>query len=542
MALLLAFRVPAAARQAAVQGEQGSLVIVVGQEASAPIPTIIGSRADADVADLVFLHLARLGPKMETAGDDGFVPELASRWIRRDSVTLAFDLDPRARWHDGRPVTARDVAFTFNRYRDTTFSTQYSVILRHIRSVTAEGDRRVVIRFSQVYSEQLYDAAYHMQPLPAHLVDTIPQERLALSAFARAPVGNGPYRWGRKESGRLIELTANPQFFLGAPKITRVVFLRAPDPEAQMSLLLDGTADAHQAISPVTGVPRMLARKEFVIRPVPSLTVGYLTFNLRASGDRTQPHPILADPDVRRALAMAVDRRTLVRVAFGDYGRVPEGPVAQTQWFGVTGGRPVLPYDPEGARRLLAARGWVAGRGGVLEKNGVPLVLRLNYPGPNAARAAMAPLVQEELRQIGVRIELVRLEGAVWVDRRHHGEFDVDFSQASLDPSPANLNQSWSCRGVGGENAGGYCNPQVDTLIDRAIGRPGRDLAIWRQILTLIIRDAPAIFVYAPTNAMVLHRRYQNVIVRPTSYWADVWQWSVRPGQQISRDRGSGGG
>ena len=73
---------------------------------------------------------------------------LARRWIRRDSVTLAFDLDPRATWHDGVPVTAEDVVFTLARARDPTLSPRVADLLRHVTSVTAEGDRRVVFRFS----------------------------------------------------------------------------------------------------------------------------------------------------------------------------------------------------------------------------------------------------------------------------------------------------------------------------------------------------------------------------------------------------------
>ena len=93
-----------------------SIVIVTGQLATLPIPTLMeGARttvANLELADQLFLRLVGLGPTMLTAGDRNFVPQLARSWTRRDSVTLAFDLDPRARWHDGVPVTARDVVFT----------------------------------------------------------------------------------------------------------------------------------------------------------------------------------------------------------------------------------------------------------------------------------------------------------------------------------------------------------------------------------------------------------------------------------------------
>src|SRR5512145_2741746 len=106
--------------------DAATIVIVTGQQATTPVPTLIeGSQntlANQDVADQLFLRLVGIGPGMVTAGDQGFVPLLAESWSRRDSVTLAFDLDPRARWHDGVPVTSRDVVFTMRRARDSTIA------------------------------------------------------------------------------------------------------------------------------------------------------------------------------------------------------------------------------------------------------------------------------------------------------------------------------------------------------------------------------------------------------------------------------------
>ena len=112
---------PAAAQRGAT-----SIVIVTGQQASAPVPTLIegaqNTVANQDIADQLFLRLAGLSPDLVTAGERGFVPLLARSWTRRDSLTLAFELDRRARWHDGTPVTSRDVLFTMKRARDTAIA------------------------------------------------------------------------------------------------------------------------------------------------------------------------------------------------------------------------------------------------------------------------------------------------------------------------------------------------------------------------------------------------------------------------------------
>lgn len=197
LALALLWSTPALTQS----GIPGTAVIIVGAEPTAPVPGIGEGKANVDVADMLFLRLARMGPDLITSGDRGFVPELARSWTRRDSLTLAFELDPRAVWHDGRPVVSRDVLFAFKRARDPAIDPSHALLLRSVESVTAEGDRTVVIRFSRVYGEQFYDAIWHVQPLPAHLLDTIPNERLAASAFAQHPIGNGAYRFVRRDPG-----------------------------------------------------------------------------------------------------------------------------------------------------------------------------------------------------------------------------------------------------------------------------------------------------------------------------------------------------
>jgi len=532
-AALLLLLIPAHQRGA----DHGSIVIILGQEPATPVPTLLGAKANNDVADLLFLRLARPGRTLITTDEKSFEPQLARSWTRRDSLTLVFELDPRAKWHDGMPVTARDVLFSFARMRDSTVDPQRALLLRHLASVTAEGERRVVLRFRRAYPEQFYDATWHVQLLPAHLVDTIPAERFAGSAFVRAPVGNGPYRWVRREPGQRLELAGNPGFFLGPVKLDRVIFLVVRDPEAALNLLLDGSADAYEAVPPTSGPARLAANPQLRLLTVPSFSVMYLLFNERAYGDRTQPHPILADANVRRALAMGIDRSPLLRSTYGGYALPAMAPVPAAHWtYRLVPKEPS--YDPAAARELLQREGWSDHDGdGVLDKNGAPLALRLNLPTTSAPRVGMAPQVQEQLRRIGVRLELTRLDGPVWGQRRQRGEFDLDFSAAVMDPTPSGILQSWSCAGRAGSNYAQYCDPAVDSSLDRAIYSAHGGERPWRAAYTALQHDAPAIFLASPQTVFALHRRFREVNLRPESLYSDLWRWSVDPGRRLPRDQ-----
>jgi peptide/nickel transport system substrate-binding protein len=507
-----------------------SIVIVTGGEATLPVPTLMegaeSSVGNLDVADQLFLRLAELGPKLVTVGEREFVPALASSWKRRDSVTLTFDIDRRARWHDGTPVTSRDVVFTITRAKNPAISPKLAELLRQITSVAAEGPHRVVFHFARPYAEQMYDATFHVAPIPAHLLDSIPPEELSRSAFVTHPVGSGPYRWVRRVPGQFVELAAVPDFFLGKPRVDRVILRTAVDPAARLNLLLSGQADAMDIIPPPPdNLRRVAADTTLRLIAVPSATVGYLLFNQRDPKNRARPHPILADIRVRRAITLGLDRRQLVQAVFGSYGVVPYGPVSQLLW--IRHGAPSAEGSnvPE-ARRLLAATGWGDGDGdGTLDREGRPLRLTLSLPSTSGIRRQMALLVQEQLRRIGVQIEVQQLEFPIWSERRMAGDFDLDFAAASQDVSPSGLTQAWTC--TGGGNVAGYCDRRVDSLMEQAILGRGDPAETWVEALRQIEEDAPATFLYAPTFVYPVNRRYRSVTINPQSSWVTLRKWSV---------------
>lgn len=531
-ALLILCAVALASRPATGQTptRQETVVIAIGREPSTPIPTLTrGDGAAQDISALLFLPLAQLGPNNISVGDKDFVPMLARSWSRRDSVTLVFEMDPRARWQDGVPVTARDAALALNLARDSAVSATTALLLRRIASVTAEDPEHLVVRFTEAYDEQFYDVIFHVSPLPAHLVDTIPRGDLARSAFAGAPVGNGPYRWSRRVPGQQLDLAANDQFFLGKPGARRVTVLVATDPEARMNLVLSGAADVVQALGATTDIARVQADKRLTIYPTPSFGVGYMLFNQRDPSDLSRPHPILADREVRAAIQMALDLPSIVKATFGAWANVPVGPVPELSWIRDPAAHPPAQNVP-GAKALLAARGWSDADGdGILDRGGKPLVLSLNVPAPSAPRVQIGLLAQEQLRQVGVKLEVNRLEFSVWVQRRNRGEFDIDFGQATLDPSPSGLIQSWGCAGRGGSNVGHYCDPTVDSLLAAAQLSRKDALSLYRQAVRTLVADVPAIFVFSPTLPFTVASRIRRVEVNPTYLYSALWRWNPGP-------------
>lgn len=523
----LSLGTPGASLLAQGARDRATLVIAYPRNPASAVPTLWGGDiANREVSDLMFLRLADLGPELQTVGDKGFVPRLARKWERRDPLTLVFELDPRAHWQDGTPVTAADVVFGFERARNPRYTPRVATVLTRVRSVAAEGDGRVVVKFTEKYSEQFYDATYHALPLPAHLLASVPPDSLGSSAFVSNPVGNGPYRWVRRVPDQLVELAADTGFFLGKPEVRRILFLNASAAEARANLLLSGTADASDNIYSFPNPGRLEKLPAYQYYPVPTLELIYISFNFRDPADTSRPHPILADQAVRHALVLATDRVAISRATYGPFVRSPGAPVSPILGRALDVPSPP-PYDTLAAIRLLASHGWIDHDGdGVRDKAGQPLRLRINVPAPANSRVVMATRLQEAYRSLGIRLELDVVEGSVWDARRKAGQFDLDFAGGSQDPAPSGLTQSWSCAGIGGSNMSHYCDPKVDTLIATAVkADQGADL--WRDALRQIAGDYPAIFMAALTNTYMVNRRFQNVTLRPGSPWANVWQWKV---------------
>lgn len=513
----------------------GSIVIVSGQFPSQPVPTLTRGSADNDIADLLFLRLVRLGPTLTTAGDAGFVPQLARSWSRRDSLTLVFEIDPRAKWHDGVAVTAQDVVWSYARAKDATLAPAHATALRWLASVTAEGDHRVVMRYAKAYPTQLFDGGWQLPVLPSHLLDTIPPAQLSTSAFLKSPVGNGPYRFVRSVPGQLVELAAVPDHFLGAAKLTRVVYRASADGDTRINLLLSGEGDGLEQLSLRSQQERFSANADFRLVNVPSFQMMYTLFNQRTPTDRNAPHPILADQKVRQALVLALDRATAAKALYGDAATVPVGPASMALWAR-TAPSTTAGGDAARAAALLNEAGWRDSDGdGVRDQNGRPLSLSLIFAGTSPARRLAAQLLQEQWRHAGIRIELEPLEFPAYIERRNARNFDIDLTVSGQDPNPAGLLQSWSC--AGGNNLAGYCDPVVDSLLTRAEGARDGGRELWQAALRRIDADAPAAFLFATANVVAVHRRYRDVTLRADGLWSALAAWSVTTGAELPRDR-----
>ena len=519
----------------------GTLVIASAGEPDILLPPVSEFAPTRDVTDQLFLKLADLGLSGNTIGDEDFQPQLAERWEWDTPTTLVFHLDPRARWHDGQAVTASDVAFSYDAYTDTLVNSPFRSSLRQIAAVTTRDSLTVVFRFRQRYPEMFYDAVYHLRVLPAHLLREIPRDQWRSTAFGRAPVGDGPYRFVSWQAGQGLELAADSTFFLGRPHIRRVIWRFTPDQQVAVTQLLTGDADAVEVLITPDNVQRACAAPQLACYPYKGAQYGYLGFNLATPGDTTKPHPLFSDRDLRRALVMATDRDRLLRNVFGDLARVPPGPMSQLWWIWDPEIR-ALPYDSGQAARLLTRIGWTDSDGdGIRDKDGRPLAFRLLVPTTSAVRRQYARLLQEQFRTAGVDVQLDEVDFSLFNERARAGRFDALINVWNTDPTPSSgFPQTWTGAGIGRSNYGRYDNPAVDRLVDQAVtSAASRDQArrAWRGAIETLNQDAPGIFLFATQNVAAVQKRFADVTIRPDSWLTLLRHWRVPSDRLTDRDR-----
>ncbi len=526
---------------AAANSPGGTVVISTPTAPDNLMPPITTSQMGQQAEDLVYQRLAVLGTGMNTMGDGGFTPDLATRWTwSADSLSIAFHLDSTARWHDGTPVRAPDVAFTFAVYSDPATASPTAALLTNIDSISAPDPLTAVVWYKRRYPSQFFDATMQIHILPKHLLATSDRATLASSPYATMAVGSGPFRVTRFEPTQLVELTADTTGGRRRASLDRVVFSIAPDPVTAFTRVAAGEADLFEAVRP-DKVPDVTKNAQLRLVMMPALDYMYLGFNLVDASGR--PHPIFGDRAVRRALTMATDRRSIVANIFDSLAVQSRGPFTVAQESADTTLAP-LPYNVDSANMLLDAAGWKRGPDSLRRKNGKLLAFGMLLPSTSVPRMRTAVLLQEQFRRIGVEARVESTDGPTYFARSHARKFETVINTWGQDAGPANARDTWSSAGAekGGNNFGSYRSPAFDAQLDSglatfdAVAMKKHFASAWR----IITDDAPAIWIAEPRRVMAVHSRIDVTGTRVDAWWAGIAQWRIPADKRIARDAPAG--
>lgn len=518
----------------------GTVIIAAAADADALVPPLVGSSQGRLVSELLFDRLVEIGPSLNTVGDADFRGRLAESWTwSADSLSITFELDPNARWHDGQPVVAADVVAGLSVIRDPANGSSLRVNLVGLDSLSVQGERTVTLHFGRRTAEQFY-AASMIFPLPAHLLPTDTASTLRTSAYARAPIGSGPYRFVAWEPLSRIELAAVDDHYRGRARLDRVVLSISPEPATGLAKIWAEEADVWESV-PAGDLAEATRHPHVRLVSSTAFDYGFAAFNFKDPRNRERPHPFFTDRELRHAIAMAVDRPAIVQAIFDTLALPLKGPFVRLQHTADTTIRQI-PFDRTAAATLLDSLGWrVDARDGIRRRGAQRLSFTTLVPGSSRNRERAAVLMQEQLRQIGVDMQIERAENRTFTAKREGGQFDMVVGGWLTTPSPRGLRGTWASNGLdgqGAQNDGRYSNVEFDAAVMAGLeALEATDVRRhFREAYQIIADDAAALFLYEVRVVAAVHRRFTIPAWRPDGWWRTIPEWTVDPAQRLPRD------
>lgn len=480
--------------------------------------------------DMLFMPLVRYDEEMQ------LVPWLAEQWdtvrVSPDTLELTWHIRQDIFWHDGTPTTGEDVLFTFDRLTDPRTAFPNMERLNHYDR-NAELLDPYTVRMRLRSHADFLDIFAMVAIAPKHILGDVPPDQLLQHAFGNEPVGNGPFRFVRQIPNQEWVFEANEEFteaLGGRPYVDRMVYRVIPEMTTLLTELVTGRVDIY--IGPNPNQAEMIENAPGVeLRANPSRQYNYLAYNTR--------RPYFSDPRTRRAITMAIDREQIVDALVYGYGEAGRATVTPTHY--AYDPDAYVPYDPEGARELLAEVGWTPGPDGILrDSQGRPFRFTIITNAGNDVRRDMAEVIQAQLRPLGILVEprlvewttmLAQLQGSLNSDGVRERDFDavisgwVNWEQKD----DASILHSRSLNGP--YQYVGYSNPRVDELIDTLNLMVDRDAAkpLWKEYQQIIAEEAPYTVLYYPERLNGVRTRVRGVAFDVRGEFPTVTEWWIHP-------------
>jgi peptide/nickel transport system substrate-binding protein len=451
------------------------------------------------VLPLVFEGLIGLDGALEP------VPVLAESWtVAPDGRSIKFKLRPGVTWHDGKPFTSEDVAFTVKAIAETAAPTSLKAYFSIVSKVSTPDDLTVEVTYARPYAPALM--TWTVGILPAHIYGG---GALEDSPGNKEPVGTGPYRMTRWEPGARILLEANPSWWNGRANLDRVeILFDVADPLAALANGQIDFADVPEveAWSTRTQLPEF--RDDFEVQTVPGSLFRMIAWNL----DKKP----FDDRRVRTALTMALDRHRVIEDVLLGEARAMSAPFFPTM-FGADPEIAPLPFDLEKAGKLLDEPGWIKGPDGRFALHVIAIASQ-----KTATNEEMWAIFRHDLAALGVALSVEYLSARDFEARIVKRDFDAAFLgwlPDIADPDPSALLHS--SQRVG-QNLAGFASPEVDKLLETAAATPNREerKAQYHKLHAILAEQLPYTVLYAPFGHYAWSRRLRGVSAQDVSQLA----------------------
>ncbi|MFS0787174.1 ABC transporter substrate-binding protein [Shouchella sp. 1P09AA] len=519
-------------------------------------PIIYSSTYDNNIITFVNEGLTTQNSELE------FEPGLASEWeFSDDMLELTYHLEEGVTWHDGEPFTADDVVFTFTSIADpgytSTGATRHSYassLVGYEEYSSGESDTFEGVEAIDEHTVRFYFKEPNVKALADTAIGIFPQHKFegvavedfpnhAASTDAGEVIGTGPFKLQSVLENESYELVANEDYWKGAPELDAITW-RVVDASVSAGMLEQGELDFMPNYFPAADYDQVDAVETLTINEQPALGYQHMSLKMNhgpnddlINPDAWTPNEKFEDVRFREAIFSAVDRQLFIDSFLRGHGEMLDAPFAEASWVYDPEGVEGFTYDPEHSKALLEEAGYedTDGDGFVEDPDGNELVLNIDYPLGNPVRERVAPVVAEQLAEVGINTNVRNpMEAGVYFDNIQNNEDeDLDiylagWSLASGDPDPGDLYRSTAMF-----NYSRFQSDEQDQLLleavdpDQAFDNQEFRQEKYMEWAQLFIDNSYVLPLYAESEISVYNSRLQGVEFLPHTYTNDTHLWYV---------------
>jgi len=476
-------------------GGAGAKTLIVAVMSS---PTNLDSSVGADnvssrMFDLVYSGLIKVTPNFD------YAPDLATKWETPDDKTIIFHLNPNAKFHNGQPVKASDVKWTYESLMNPTFVTSKRSGYAAVDHIETPDQQTVIFKLKEANAGIFDNLTVGILPTGA---DT--------NVYKTRPIGCGPYKLIEYRPDDRLEFEAFDQWHGGAPKIKHITVRIIPDATTRILEMRRGTVNFEVNQIPFENVAEFEKNPDFTVVKSSGSIYQYLALNMK--------DPALAKPLVRQAIAHAIDREQIIRDIQRGYAQPTETMLAEGHWARATN-LPTYDYDPAKAKQLLAQAGY---------PNGLNLVIKTST---DAEANSRAQVMQATMKKAGINLSIQSNEMSTFFADIGKGNFQMySLSRNGIaDPDFYYVIFYSQNTPPNGQNRGYYANPHLDQLLiaghstfDRAKRKP-----IYDEVQKIVATDLPYVSLYMQSNVAIMRKGINGYVQYPAGFYTSFPQMTM---------------
>jgi peptide/nickel transport system substrate-binding protein len=497
-------------------------------------PVLAASAPTLELSAFMFSYTIRYDDRARPFPDAvREIPTVANGDVSRDGRTIRYKLRPNMKWHDGAPVTCADLRFTWqvvmNPHNNVVTTDGY----KDIHDIDCRDPLVAVVHMKRLYApflQQLWSVNGNAPILPEHLLARYNDDAGSFNKapYQSAPIGSGPFRFVSWTRGSEVVMKAFPGFYLGKPKLDRVVYKIMPDENTmatqlathELDLVFHGTGSIYARLKATPGVTT-------VTPPVYLYT--HLDFNMR--------RPIFADVRVRAALADAIDRPTILAKVGHGLGELSNADESPSIGQAYTNDVVKHPYDPARARALLDAAGWHIGRDGVRVRGRTRFAFTITAANESTTMKQVEEVVLSYWRAIGADVTVKNAPTPLFFDNTANGilqggRYDVAAFAwfAAVDPDDSAIYSSENFA-PHGQNALFWNDPIATHAMNDALATIDwpRRVADYHVVQQRLASQVPTIILWFQHEPEAYNDDLKGFTVTPvitTPFW-DPWNYSI---------------